>query len=165
MKKQIMFLVKISLLLVFSLFVFGCATTSSTKGKYVITVDPAVTNPFVQSAWLAYTSHIRGDMEIFYKKNPEGVYTKPCNVEIGARNSMIEMYLRIRKDYEFQDEYIEDLIKIRSSNMLNEYVFFSFNTENWSNDGNYQEDKYKEWMSNNLPNHIPLTLAKIEKVD
>ena len=152
------------LLLILMTF-FGCTTTSSTKGKYAITIDPSVKNPFAQSIWFGYISYFKRDMDVFYKNNPEGIYSKPYNIEVDARNSMIEMYLRIRKEREFQDVYIEDLIKIRNSNMLNEYVFFSFNTGNWNNDENYQEDKYIKWMKNNLPNHIPLTLAKIEKVE
>lgn len=160
MKKGIILGLSLFLIMIF----FSCASAPATKGKYAITIDSAVNNPFVQSVWLGYTAHIRADMEAFYKNNPEGEYIKSYNAEKIARNSMIEMYLRIQKEQSINDEYIEDLIKIRSADMFDEYVFFSFNTGNWNNEKNFQESKYKEWMANNLPNHKPLTLAKIEKL-
>jgi hypothetical protein len=104
-------------------------------------------------------------MDKFYAKNPEEEYIIPYNVELDARNGMIDLYLRVQKDYKINDQYIEDLIKIRSSDKLNEYVFFSFNPGNWINEKNFNEAEYKSWMKTNMPDHIPVTLAHVEKVD
>jgi hypothetical protein len=60
---------------------------------------------------------------------------------------------------------MEDLIKIRNAKLFNEYIFFSFNPGNWINEANFQEGPYKEWMENNMPEHIPLTLAYVEKIN
>jgi hypothetical protein len=104
-------------------------------------------------------------MDSFYAKNPDGEYVIPYNVELDARNSMINFYLRVKNDQPIYDNYIEDLITIRSSNMLDEYVFFSFNPGNWTNDKNFNEEQVTAWMKNNLPEHKPLTLARISKMD
>ena len=143
--------------------IFSCASTP--KHSYKIFISPEISNPFVRSAWLSYTSVIRADMDKFYNKNSEGEYTIPFNTELEARNSMIDFYLRVQKDYIINDQYFEDLIKIRSSNKFKEYVFFSFNPGNWINEKNFNEEEYKQWMNNNMPEHIPLTLARVEKND
>jgi hypothetical protein len=77
---------------------------------------------------------------------------------------MIDFYLRAQKDQKINDQYIEDLIKIRSSNKLNEYVFFSFNPGTWIDEKHFAEEEYIVWMENNLPEHIPLTLASVRKI-
>lgn len=143
----------------------SAAKTQKTNVKYKITISSTISNPFVQSAWFSYIGHIKADMDKFYSQNPEGEYIIPFKVELDARNSMIDFYLRVQKDYKINDLYIEDLIKIRASNKLNEYVFFSFNPGNWINENNYIEENYKNWMKNNLPEHIPVTLAHIEKAE
>jgi len=153
------------IVLLCALLVLGCISTPSSKWRYSIIIDPVVTNPFVQSAWMSYTAHIRADMDKYYDNNPEGEYIIPFNVELNARNSMLDFYLRVQKDYRIDDEYIEDLLKIRASNLLAEYVFFSFNPGNWVNENNFQEEKCKEWLDNNMPEHIPLTLAHVERVN
>ena len=148
-----------------AILIFGCVSIPSSKRRYSIIINPAVTNSFVQSAWLSYTAHIRADMDKYYNNNQEGEYIIPFDVELDARNSMLDFYLRVQKDYRINDEYIEDLLKIRASNLLAEYVFFSFNPGNWINENNFQEEKYREWMDNNMPGHIPLTLARVERID
>jgi len=142
-----------------SLLVFACATDS----KYRILLDYGITNEFAQAAWFSYGAPIRDDMANFYEANPNGVYSIPYNVELNARNKMIDVFLRAQEEYKASDQYIEDLIKIRSSNKLNEYVFFSFNPGNWVNENNFNEEEYKRWMEENMPAHVPLTLAFIEK--
>jgi hypothetical protein len=157
-----------------SLLAFACVSISESKAKYRVTLDASISNSYIQSAWLSYIAPIRGDMDKFYSENPEGEYTVPYNIEVDARNSMADFYLRVQKENNLEkifgvafinDQYIEDLIKIRSSNKLNEYVFFSFNPGNWINDKNFNEEEYNNWMENNMPAHIPLTLAYIEKID
>jgi hypothetical protein len=140
---------------------FGCASTSS--NNYKITLDPSLNSaPFIQGAWMQYTAHIRSDMDAFYKNNPDGNYIIPFATELKARSSMIDFYLRVKNDYKINDEYIESLILIRNSNLLNEYVYFSFNPGNWTKDLNLQEEQYEEWMTKNLPGHEPLTLAYVK---
>jgi len=78
---------------------------------------------------------------------------------------LINFYLRVQKEYKINDQYIEDIIKIRSSNKLNEYIFFSFNPGSWVNEKNYNEVEFKNWMKNNMPEHIPVTLAHVKKID
>jgi len=145
------------------LLVFSCTSTGS--GTYRLTFDPAINDPFIQSAWLSYAAPIRGDMFQFYQKNPNGVYIIPYNVEMEARNSLMDFYLRMQKDYKIFDQYIEDIIKIRESSKLNEYVFFSFNKGNWINDMNYDKTSYTRWMNENMPGHIPLTLAHVQRIE
>jgi hypothetical protein len=150
--------------LYFVLVLFGCASTPKDNGKYRITYAPSLnSDPMIMGAWMQYTAHIRSDMNKYYAENPEGNYLVPYNIELTARNSMIDFYLRVQKDYKISDPYIEDLIKIRNAKLLNEYVFFSFNPGNWTNDENYQEENYNVWIKNNMPEHIPLTLAHIER--
>jgi hypothetical protein len=141
--------------------VSGCRSTGS--ATYRMTLDPSIDNQFVQAAWIAYTAPIRSDMFQFYKKNPDGNYIIPYDVEINARNSLMDFYLRVQKDYEINDVYIEDIIKIRDSYRLNEYVFFSFNPGNWI-DKNFEKEIYLKWMKENMPDHVPLTLAHVEKI-
>jgi len=114
---------------------------------------------------MSYTAPIRADMDKFYSENSTGEYKITYNVELNARNSLIDFYLRVKKDYNINDPYIEDLIKIRSLNKLNEYVFFSFNPGNWVSIGNFNEDAFKIFMKSNLPIHIPLTLASVERIN
>jgi hypothetical protein len=142
--------------------VSGCRSTGS--GTYRMTLDPSINNQFVQAAWIAYTAPIRSDMFQYYKKNPNGNYIIPYDVEINARNSLMDFYLRVQKDYEIYDTYIEDIIKIRDSYKLNEYVFFSFNPGNWI-DRNFEKEIYLKWMKENMPEHVPLTLAHVEKIE
>jgi hypothetical protein len=130
-----------------------------------MTLDPSINNQFAQAAWIAYTAPIRTDMFQYYKKNPNGNYIIPYNVEINARNSLMDFYLRVQRDYEIYDSYIEDIIKIRDLYKLDEYVFFSFNPGNWNNDKNFEKNTYTQWMKENMPNHVPLTLARVEKID
>jgi hypothetical protein len=148
-----------------SVLVFACVSTPASKGKYELNLDSSISNPFVQAAWMSYTAPIRADMDKFYTENPEGEYIIPYDVEINARNSMIDFYLRVQKDQNINDQYIEDLIKIRSSNKLNEYVFFSFNPGNWIDEKHFNEEEYIDWMENNMPEHIPLTLVSVKKID
>jgi len=104
-------------------------------------------------------------MKKFYAGSPEKEYIIPYNTEVSARNSMINFYLRVQKDYKINDQYLEDLIKIRTANKLNEYIFFSFNVGDWVNEKNFNEAEYKNWIKNNLPEHIPVTLAHVKKAD
>jgi hypothetical protein len=153
-----------SILMLFLLFgVFGCASAPS--HRFRISFDPSIEDPSVQTAWMSYAYVFINDMNIYYTKNPAGEYIVPYNVELTARNNLIEFYLRVKKEQEIHDSYIEDLIKIRSSNMLNEYVFFSFNPGNWTNDNNFREEQFTAWMNNNLPGHTPQTLASVSKVE
>jgi len=156
-------------LLLCSVLVFSCVSTPkstpASNVKFMITLDSSISNPFIRSAWLSYTAHIQADMKKYYGGNPENEYIIPYNVEVNARNSMIDFYLRVQKDNKINDQYIEDLIKIRSSNKLNEYIFFSFNPGNWINEKNFNEVEYKNWMKNNIPEHIPVTLAHVKKID
>jgi len=161
---------KVKIIFLFTLLCFilvsSCTTTNKTpKNRYRITIDSSISDPFVRSAWMSYTGQIRADMEKFYIKNPEGEYIIPFKIELNARNSMIDFYLRVQKDYKISDSYIEDLIKIRSSNKVSEYVFFSFNPGSWVNENNYNEKNYTDWMKSNMPEHTPKTLARIEKID
>jgi len=114
---------------------------------------------------MSYTAPIRKDMDKFYNQNPNGEYIVPYSVELNARNTMIDFYLRVKKEHEINDSYLEDLIKIRSSNMLNMYVFFSLNPGNWTNDENFQENVFTGWMQTNLPEHVALTLISVRKLD
>jgi hypothetical protein len=141
--------------------VSACRTTAT----YRLTLDPSINDQFVQAAWITYTAPIRTDMFQYYKKNPNGNYIIPYNVEINARNSLMDFYLRVQKDYEIYDSYIEDIIKIRDLYKLDEYVFFSFNPGNWSNDRNFDKNIHTQWMKENMPNHVPLTLAHVEKIE
>jgi hypothetical protein len=100
-----------------------------------------------------------------YKQTPKGDYLIPFNIEIKARNNLIDFYLREKKGYAVHDRYIEDLVVIRESGKLNEYVFFTFNPGNWVNINNYDEDNFSDWMNQNIPEHIPLTLAFVAKVE
>jgi len=143
--------------------VFNCTTTGS--ATYRLTFDPSINDPFIQSAWLSYAAPIRSDMYQYYRKNPNGVYTTPYDVEMDARNSMMDFYLRMQKEYKIYDNYIEDIIKIRDSSKLNEYVFFSFNPGNWVNSQNFDKERYTQWMKENMPEHIPLTLAHIQRIE
>ena len=152
------------LILLFSLSMAAIGCKSTGAETYRITFDPAVDNLFVQSAWIAYTAPIRNDMLQHYKKYPKGDYIVPYNVETDARNNLINFYSQIKKENEIYDDYIEDLIKIRTAGMLNEYIFFSFNPGNWINDKNFEKDSYMEWMNDNMSAHIPLTLAHVEKL-
>jgi len=142
----------------------GCRTTGA--GTYRMTFDPSIDDEYVQGAWMSYTVPIRNDMFQYYKKNPKGDYITPFNVEITARNNLINFYSNVQKEYDIDiyDTYIEDLIKIRDSGNLNEYVFFSFNPGNWTNNKDFDKDSYTQWMNNNMPFHIPLTLAHVEKI-
>jgi hypothetical protein len=148
------------------LVLFGCVSTPRDNGNYRVIYDPSVSsNPMIMGAWMQYTAHIRNDMSKYYVENPEGNYLIPYNVELTARNSLIDFYLRVQKDYKINDAYIDDLIKIRNANLLNEYVFFSFNPDNWINKENFEEENLNEWIKNNMPTHIPLTLAHIERTN
>jgi len=157
-KASILFLSAITITLVFS-----CATTGA--GTYRLTLDSAIDDPFIQGAWLSYAAPIRDDMLKYYKKNPNGEYIIPYNVEMDARNSLMNFYLRAKKDYKIYDSYIEDIIKIRDSSKLSEYVFFSFNPGNWINNRNFNKESYTLWMNENMPRHIPLTLVHIRKIE
>ena len=130
-----------------------------------MTFDPSINDQFTQAAWIAYTAPIRTDMFQYYKKNPNGNYIIPYDVEIKARNSLMDFYLRVQRDYEIYDGYIEDIIKIRDLYKLDEYVFFSFNPGSWINNRNFEENIYTQWMKENMPDHIPLTLAHVEKIE
>ena len=147
--------------------VIGCATKlPPSKWRYSITMDRSVmSNPYGQGVWLSYIAQIRADMDNFYDDNPEGEYIIPFNVELNARESMIDSYLRAQRELAVNDSYVEDLIKIRTANLLAEYVFFSFNPGSWVNENNFQEQRVKEWLNNNMPEHKPLTLAKIERIN
>jgi hypothetical protein len=144
--------------------VVGCASTPKDNGKYRIILDSEISGPFIQGAWMQYTSHIRSDMSKYYSENPDGNYIITYNTELDARNSLIDFYLRVQKEYKINDAYIEDLIKIRDAKLFNEYVFFSFNPGNWINEENFQEEILKKWMEENMQSHIPLTLAHIERL-
>jgi len=152
-------------LLLYSVLVFACVSTPTSKAKFIITLDSSISNPFIQGAWLSYTTHIQADMKKYYNGNPENEYIIPYDVEVNARNSMIDFYLRVQKEQKVNDQYIEDLIKIRSSNKLDEYIFFSFNPGNWIKEKDFNEVEYKNWMKNNMPEHIPVTLAHVKKID
>jgi hypothetical protein len=151
----------ILILTFFILMAAGCRSS----GTYRVTFDPSVNDQFAQATWIAYTSPIRNNMFQYYKKNPNGNYTVPYDVEINARNSLIYSYLRMQRDYEIHDDYIEDVIKILDSYKLDEYVFFSFNPGNWSNDRNFEKDAYMNWMQENMPDHVPLTPVRVERVE
>jgi hypothetical protein len=154
---------KKAVLLAVSIILFGCASSPAFNYKFLFNFTNE--EPSVQAAWLAYTFVIRNDMYAFYTKNPSGEYVIPYNVELDARNNLINFYLNEKSEQEIHDDFIEDLVKIRSSNMLNEYVFFSFNPGSWTNDNNFDEARFAAWMKSNLPAHVPLTLATVTKVD
>jgi hypothetical protein len=141
----------------------GCRSTG--PATYRMTFDPSINDQFVQAAWITYTAPIRTDMLQYYKKNPDGNYIIPYNIEIEARNSLMDFYLRVQREREIYDDYIEDIIKIRGLNKLDEYVFFSFNPGNWSDSRNFEKDAYTNWMEKNMPDHVPLTLAHVEKIE
>jgi hypothetical protein len=156
-------------LLFCSILVFACvskpSSNSSSNIKFMISLDSSISSPFVKSAWLSYTSDIQADMKKFYAGNPENEYIIPYNIEVSARNSLIDFYLRVQKEYKINDQYIEDIIKIRSLNKLNEYIFYSFNPGSWVNEKNFNEVEFKNWMKNNMPEHIPVTFAHVKKID
>jgi len=165
------------LLLLCSVFAFSCLSDpvsnpgpksgakSSSNAEFKISLDSSISSPFVQGAWLAYTSVILEDMKQFYAENKENDYIIPYNIEVKARNSMADFYLRVQKEYKINDPYIEDLIKIRTLKKINEYIFFSFNPGNWVNEKNYNETEFKNWINTNMPEHKPVTLAHVKKIN
>ena len=159
MKKT--FAIILSLLI---LSVLNCKSTGD--GTYRITFDPSIDDSLTQSVWLAYSVPIRNDMVKHYKKNPKAEYITPYKVELDARKDMINHYSRIKKNYDINNSYIEDLIKIQDSGKLSEYVFFSFNNSgSWVNSKKLNKDAFAAWMSENMSGHIPLTLARVEKIN
>jgi hypothetical protein len=157
--------------LCFSAGLLGCVSTPKTATKkntaqYRILLDSSLeSNSMVMAAWIGYTAYISNDMEKYYDENPDGDYVIPYDTEMVARNSLIDFYLRVQKEYKIHDDYIEDLIKLRKANHLNEYVFYSFNPGTWVNDQNYQEETYRKWLKLRMPKHIPLTLARVERIN
>jgi len=155
---------KTSKLILFFIIITAISGCKST-GTYRVTFDPSIDNLYIQSAWISYTAPIRADMFQFNKKNPKSDYITPYHVEINARYNLMDFYLHVKNEQGIYDTYIEELIIIRNSGKLDEYVFFSFNPGNWLNNRGFDESSYQEWIEENMPGHIPLTLAYVEKID
>jgi hypothetical protein len=155
---------------IFPAFLFavlsGCASVPEINIRFQIRLDHSQnSSPYVQSAWISYTSHISDDMGKYYALNPDGDYTVPFYTELRARNSLVDFYLKVRKDYNVYDKYIEDMIKIRNAKFFTEYVFFSFNPGTWAEEVSFEEDAYRKWLNENMPEHVPLTLASVERIE
>ena len=163
MKKRFM----VILVLFFMICTFSCTSSPApTLGeRFTIVLDPMFFDQGVfREGWLVYASYIRGNMEEFYRDNPDGEYIIPFDVEIRARNFMLFFYAQAKRDNDnIHDDYLENLIKIRGANFFNEYVFICFNQPTWIYDENFQIEKFAEWMRANIPEHIPLTLAWVVK--
>jgi len=151
----------ILLLFIILTVISGCKS----GGTYRVTLDPSIDDIYLQNAWISYTAPIRTDMYQFNRRNSANDYYVPFHVELNARYNLMNFYLFAKNEHQLYDTYIEELIIIQAFGKLNEYVFFSFNPGNWINDKNFEKNSYLEWMNNNLPEHIPQTLATVNKIN
>ncbi len=61
-------------------------------------------------------------------------------------------------------KFSQDLAKISSAGFINEYIFNSYYQTNWFLEPGLDIQAYHSWMSSNLPNHIPSTVAAEVKI-
>ena len=146
------------------------------KNELIIVLDPMFNDSSVfRESWLIYASKIKEDMEEFYKKNPNEEYTIPYNVENAARRFMVYFYVVSKQNNsEINNKYFEDLINIIEAGLFDEYIHICFhpghkdkrfwdNPGSWATDKDLQIEKFGEWMTSNLNDHIPLTLVYVVK--
>jgi hypothetical protein len=148
----------------------GCASVSTGKAKYVLVYDPSImSNSVAFASWMSYTGVIREDMEKYDADNPQGNYVIPFDIELRARERLLETYINLRNNAQLQgrgnspDQYIEDLIMIKDAGYFNEYTFFSFNPGTWENNLELNNESYLEWKDATIPDHKPLTLGEVER--
>jgi hypothetical protein len=165
--------ITVNAVIFFVVLLFGCTTSqnsvSNNKGTEInisINLDSSImSNDASLASWMGYAIIIADEMENFYEENPNGIYIIPFDIELLARESMIELYLDLKNNQKINEEYlyVEELILIKNANYLKEYVFFSFNPGTWINNDNLIEKNYFDWKNNNIPEHKPLILAYIKK--
>jgi hypothetical protein len=145
----------------------GCA---SSHAKYTLVYDQSImSNTVAFASWMSYAGIIKGDMEKYDTDNPDGDYIIPFDIELRAREQLMDTYINLRNNPQLQgrgnspDQYIEELIMINDAGYLKEYIFFSFNPGTWENNLELNSGEYLEWKDANIPDHKPLTLSEVQR--
>ena len=155
----------IGLLILFNVvFLFNCVTSQTSKGKYITVIDPIFYESNVsKESWIIYSSKIEEAMNEYYSKNPKGNFALSFEAELNARRFMMFYYTMTKKEDSIIDNYLEEMIKINEAGFFNEYVFICFHQDSWGRNNELKIDDWANWMRNNIPDHIPLTLIWYEK--
>ena len=157
----------IGIIILFSaIFLFNCISSPASKEKYVMVIDSIFYEPNVsKESWLIYSAKIEEVMKEYYDKNPNGNFIMSFETEMNARRYMMFYYVvnKARNEDSIIDNYLEEVIKINEADLFNEYVFICFHQENWGRNENLKLEEFRDFMMNNLPNHIPLTLIWFER--
>lgn len=141
----------------------SCVSSPASKEKYVMVIDPIFYGESVsKESWLIYAGKIEENIKEFYSKNPNGKYVISFETEMNARNFMMFYYTVNKSRNNIIDNYLEELIRIREANIFEEYVFICFHQDEWGYNENLKLEEFRDWMQNNIPDHIPLTLIWFE---
>ena len=161
------------IVIVLSNLFLGCSSSPSKQENnqpeevnISVNLDQSVmSNNASLASWMGYAIIIADEMVKYYKKEPNGNYIVPFEVELLARESMIELYLDLKNNQKLENsyQYVEELILIKNAGYLEEYIFFAFNPGTWKNEKNWVETNFINWKETNIPDHKPVTLAEIKK--
>ena len=144
------------------------ATAQESSPKYIVLLDESLMNddadPSVSAAWLSYAlSHVNWIKDHYKDKDPVKDYKLTFEEELFCRDNMVQVWYEIQeKTPGLQDVYLNETLTVRNAGFLEEYVWTYHSYEGWTLPENLELKEFDAWMAENLTEHQPKTLSRIE---
>jgi hypothetical protein len=122
-------------------------------------------SPSVSGAWMVYGASrlawVNGKFKEQYPKAKQ--YQFSFEEELEARTAMATVWEESKsKDDTLNDLYLDDLVTIKKSGFLKEYVWQANRSEGWKKVPDLKLEEFKEWGRKNIPKHKPQTRVAIK---
>jgi hypothetical protein len=144
------------------------ATAQEPEPRYVVLLDETLlddnADSAVSAAWLSYAlSHVNWVKDNYVDKDPVTDYKLTFDEELLCRNNMVQVWFEIQeKTPGLKDSYLDEMLLVRNAGFLDEYVWTYHSQEGWPLPKDLQLEEFNVWLDENLNQHQPTTLARIE---
>ena len=140
------------------------------KVLFKIEVDKDILdNPALVSVWSQYGKlKVKWKTEIFRTEFPnESIYRPTFKEEYECRLHLAEQWEKLKESNpQFSDRYLDNLVKVKNSHFLKEYVYSYFKKKEWEVDKDkFFLDEFKKWRKNNLKGPKKETHIKLTRIE
>lgn len=131
------------------------APAPSTGGVIEVAPRLAGNENGLGEAWLGYALARRIWIDSAYlEANPgETRYRYSFPEEVYARRSMALIWDEIRREEDFEDAYLLDLVRIVRAGFIREYCWVCLNDPSWRRPDALREQAFREWFAKSMPEH------------
>lgn len=142
-------------------FVAVAFSFSCSADDWALGYDQSLLSPEKEeyrTAFLAYGMALI----VWHRENPKSKKPFKFSREYEARESMIDIWLELKKKGEVPDsKYLSELGLVYESGYLKEYVWYYHKNKKWRKPRKLKLEEFMDFMVKNLPEHEPNEISEI----